>query len=117
MLYDNTQLFENLSPFTNYSFYVIAYGELGGSDPSDIVTVETKEDVPKVAPVATVTSAGATALSVDWPSLTTSEACGIVTHYQIWSRVSDQQDSSQVRMRATSRNHYVITGAFTHENS
>lgn len=36
--------FDDLAPFTNYTFYVIAYGNHGGSDPSKMITVETMED-------------------------------------------------------------------------
>lgn len=44
MIGENNATFAMLAPYTNYTFYVIAYGPKGGSDHSEMVTVQTKED-------------------------------------------------------------------------
>lgn len=67
--------------------------------------------VPRRAPDVTVTTAGATALLVEWSELTPSEACGIITFYQVWyHRRDNREDAMQASVKAGSERQYVITG-------
>lgn len=72
--------------------------------------VEPVFSVPRIAPSVRLTSAGATALQVEWTQLDSSEACGVITYYQIWTRMVGNAEESQVRLRANNRNSYVLTG-------
>lgn len=73
---------DNLIPFTNYSFYVRAYGN-SASEPSAISFVQTKEDVPVRSPKIDLAAISPTALRVSWLSLPPALARGQVTKYEI----------------------------------
>lgn len=80
---------DNLIPFTNYSFYVRAYGN-SASEPSTISYVQTKEDVPIRSPKIEVTAISPTKMRVSWQKLSPELARGLVTKYEIHYRKRSQ---------------------------
>lgn len=79
---NTTVVVDNLIPFTNYSFYVRAYGN-SASEPSAISFVQTKEDVPIKGPKIELVAISPTALRVSWSLLPLPLARGQVTKYEI----------------------------------
>ena len=104
---NRTVLIENLLPFTNYSFYVRAYGK-SASEPSTTYYVMTKEDVPSRALKITLTATSATSLNVSWFDLPLELARGKVISYEIHYRKRGQTAYLVAEVADTSRSSYVL---------
>ena len=86
---NTTAVIDNLTPFTNYSFYVRAYGN-SASEPSATFYVQTLEDVPVKSPKVLLSPVSPTALNVSWTRLPATLARGLVTKYEIHYRKLSQ---------------------------
>lgn len=78
---------ETLEPFTNYTFYVMAYNGIGGSYYSNFATAMTLQDVPRDSPFTEIVTLGSNALRVRWLALSQNVARGIVLQYKILHRL------------------------------
>eukprot|EP00062_Callorhinchus_milii_P002214 gi/632938185/ref/XP_007904068.1/ PREDICTED: immunoglobulin superfamily DCC subclass member 4 [Callorhinchus milii] len=74
---------KDLQPNTNYTFYVVAYSQLGASRTSDSVVVQTVEDVPSTAPQLSLSITALTDIHVTWLPLSPELSHGKVTKYRI----------------------------------
>ncbi|XP_064421809.1 immunoglobulin superfamily DCC subclass member 4 [Latimeria chalumnae] len=93
---DTTELqVKDLEPNTNYTFYVVAYSQLGASRTSNSVTVQTLEDVPGAAPQLSLSSTTPTDIRVTWLPLASELSNGKVTKYRIdYCTLKEDQISS-----------------------
>ncbi|XP_067827517.1 immunoglobulin superfamily DCC subclass member 4 [Heptranchias perlo] len=81
---DTTELqVKDLQPNTNYTFYVVAYSQLGASRTSHSVIVETMEDVPSTAPQLSLSITTLTDIRVTWLPLSPELSHGKITKYRI----------------------------------
>uniref|UniRef100_UPI00398E8476 immunoglobulin superfamily DCC subclass member 4 isoform X2 n=1 Tax=Pristiophorus japonicus TaxID=55135 RepID=UPI00398E8476 len=81
---DTTELqVKDLQPNTNYTFYVVAYSQLGASRTSHSVIVETMEDVPSTAPQLSLSITTLTDIRVTWLALSPELSHGKITKYRI----------------------------------
>ncbi|XP_039300274.1 LOW QUALITY PROTEIN: protogenin-like, partial [Nilaparvata lugens] len=100
----------NLLPFTNYTFYIRAYGKKSASDQSLPVTCLTGEEVPVGAPEVQVESENPTSLSVSWTPLSDKLARGQISEYKIQWRRNDHHSTNNVDTVKDHVTHYLITG-------
>ncbi|CAM1302082.1 Uncharacterised protein at_DN2489 [Pycnogonum litorale] len=84
---NTSQLFSNLMPFTDYTFYVRAYNGRSASPHSKRVTQVTGEDVPIGAPSISITSTSPTSVHVSWQKLPNKVARGRIVAYKIYYRL------------------------------
>ncbi|XP_078097449.1 immunoglobulin superfamily DCC subclass member 4 isoform X2 [Mustelus asterias] len=81
---DTTELqVKDLQPNTNYTFYVVAYSQLGASRTSHSVIVQTMEDVPSTAPQLSLSIPTLTDIRVTWLPLSPELSHGRITKYRI----------------------------------
>ncbi|XP_078386083.1 immunoglobulin superfamily DCC subclass member 4 [Cetorhinus maximus] len=81
---DTTELqVKDLQPNTNYTFYVVAYSQLGASRTSHSVIVQTMEDVPSTAPQLSLSIPTLTDIRVTWLPLSPELSHGKITKYRI----------------------------------
>ncbi|XP_038669258.1 immunoglobulin superfamily DCC subclass member 4 isoform X2 [Scyliorhinus canicula] len=81
---DTTELqVKDLQPNTNYTFYVVAYSQLGASRTSHSMIVQTMEDVPSTAPQLSLSIPTLTDIRVTWLPLSPELSHGKITKYRI----------------------------------
>ncbi|MEE6522322.1 hypothetical protein FKM82_020812 [Ascaphus truei] len=81
---DTTELHvRDLEPGTSYTFYVVAYSQLGASRTSQPVMVQTWEDVPAAAPLLSLSSETPSDLHVSWHPLLPELRNGRILKYRI----------------------------------
>ncbi|XP_072421232.1 immunoglobulin superfamily DCC subclass member 4 isoform X2 [Chiloscyllium punctatum] len=81
---DTTDLqVKDLQPNTNYTFYVVAYSQLGASRTSRSVIVQTMEDVPSTAPQLSLSIPTLSNIRVSWLPLSPDLSHGKITKYRI----------------------------------
>ncbi|XP_072134260.1 immunoglobulin superfamily DCC subclass member 4 [Mobula birostris] len=81
---DTTELqVKDLQPDTNYTFYVVAYSQLGASRTSHSIVVETMEDVPSTGPQPSLSITTHTDVRVTWLPLSPELSNGKITKYRI----------------------------------
>ncbi|XP_014664618.1 PREDICTED: protogenin-like [Priapulus caudatus] len=88
--YLTTLVADELEPYTNYTFYVVAYNRPSASRHSKLITVMTDEDVPKAAPSVSLTSVNPTTLDIAWDQLSAEMARGDLTQYKLEYREHDE---------------------------
>ncbi|XP_061451564.1 immunoglobulin superfamily DCC subclass member 4 isoform X2 [Rhineura floridana] len=74
---------KDLEPNTNYVFYVVAYSQLGASQTSSSINVQTLEDVPSAAPQLSLSSTTPMDIKVTWLPLPPELSSGRITKYKI----------------------------------
>ncbi|XP_064645830.1 protogenin-like [Lineus longissimus] len=98
---------ENLRPFTNYTFYVVAYTPAGASDRSRMVVQQTGEALPVGGPQVTLTTMSPTSIKVEWGELPPFIAQGVVTGYKVIYRLHNQPSEMVESVPGTARK-YII---------
>ncbi|XP_076324659.1 protogenin A-like isoform X2 [Tachypleus tridentatus] len=106
---DTEEKINNLKPFTNYSFYVRAYTGITASEKSDVITQQTQEDVPTMAPSIMLTCINPTTLHVAWEEIPAEAAQGIIIGYRIFIRVHKQASFNTIEV-GPGITEYNITG-------
>ncbi|KAI5698206.1 hypothetical protein M8J75_003516 [Diaphorina citri] len=99
---------KKLEPYTNYSFYVRAYG-ISASEQSSRVTCLTLESVPVATPTLLFPTLAATWLNVTWLPLPYTTARGDIVQYKIQWRRKDTHNVSHLDLVPGNVTHYVIT--------
>ncbi|KAJ6662850.1 hypothetical protein lerEdw1_011054 [Lerista edwardsae] len=86
---------KDLEPNTRYVFYMVAYSQLGASQMSDSIDVQTLEDVPSMAPQLSLSSTTPTDIKVTWLPLPPELSNGRITVYKIdYAPLKEDQISS-----------------------
>ncbi|XP_048419082.2 immunoglobulin superfamily DCC subclass member 4 [Stegostoma tigrinum] len=81
---DTTDLqVKDLQPNTNYTFYVVAYSQLGASRTSRSVIVQTMEDVPSTAPQLSLSIPTLSNIRASWLPLSPELSNGKITKYRV----------------------------------
>ncbi|XP_077993244.1 protogenin-like [Glandiceps talaboti] len=83
--YSAAHLLEGLEPYTNYSFYAVAYNRLAASDDSKHIYLTTFEKAPEAAPVFSL-SASEGKILVTWDPLPLDKRNGEIITYRIYYR-------------------------------
>ncbi|KAG1695551.1 Protogenin [Nymphon striatum] len=105
---NTSKLFDNLEPYTNYTFYVRAYNGRSASPQSKRISQMTGEDVSIGAPSITVTSTKPTSLHISWEELSTKIARGKITGYKIFYRLNGEASNNVIEI-VDSAKQYTIT--------
>ncbi|KAK3607422.1 hypothetical protein CHS0354_003058 [Potamilus streckersoni] len=106
-------MLNNLSPYTNYSIYVLSYASTGAGPKSSTIIIQTKEDFPRKAPnIKLIGEPGK--IQVEWEEIPRKDRNGLIVKYQIHYREMGLPDTLKVEdnIPPTVQSH-TITGLKT----
>ncbi|XP_077867525.1 protogenin-like [Saccoglossus kowalevskii] len=98
---------EDLSPFSSYMCYVLAYTSRGISPSSELVYFKMLEDVPSVAPTFTLSSNSPNIILIYWESIPSENRNGIIVSYKIFYRNEATTEQSVVELDSN-LNYYLL---------
>jgi neogenin len=100
----------DLEPFTNYTFYVVAYQWGGASQHSQHITAMTTEDLPIAAPSISVAPVSSTSLRLRWGDLPPEQARGVITKYKLFYRIPAVSSAVRVELIDGNLREYILMG-------
>ncbi|KAK3094895.1 hypothetical protein FSP39_007610 [Pinctada imbricata] len=104
-----TKLIDGLEPYTNYSVFVRAFNSQGSSEQSRVVTVQTDEAVPDVAPIIRLASTTPTSIQIEWDELRLPDRNGVIIGYKVYYMAEGVKSMKIDDARGSALSH-TITG-------